>query len=198
MGSFTRDEIEQAFGVYQDAAAESGRTEHLTQRGARRHPATEGLGHLLEPGPLIGVHPGSGSPYKNWALNRWRDVLLRLHEANPRRRFLVSTGEAEEEAVSEFLKSLTELQLPVIPANRLPLPVLGAALSQCQLYLGHDSGISHLAGAVGTPSIVLFGPTEEAVWAPPHRHVNVLKHPSRLLNEITVHQVADEAERRLA
>lgn len=147
--------------------------------------------------PLIAVHPGSGSPYKNWELGRWRDVLLRLHEANPERRFLVSTGEAEEASVSKFLQSLKDAKLPILQANRLPLPVLGAALAQCQLYLGHDSGISHLAAAVGAPSIVLFGPTEDAVWAPQHSHVRVLKHSSGLLNEITVFEVLEAAESKL-
>ena len=128
---------------------------------------------LGQGGPIIAMHPGSGSPYKNWELSRWRDVLLRLHEADANRRFLLSTGEAEEERVAAFLKELRELRLPVIEANRLSLPVLGAALSQCELYLGHDSGISHLAAAVGTPSMVLFGPTQDTVWAPPHDHVQV-------------------------
>ena len=75
--------------------------------------------------------------------------------------------------------------------------MLGAALAQCKLYLGHDSGISHLAGAVGVPSLVLFGPTEESVWAPQQEHVRVLKHPSGLLNEITVHDVVAAAEAKL-
>ena len=147
--------------------------------------------------PVIAVHPGSGSPYKNWELSRWRDVLLRLHEADPTRRFLVSTGEAEESAVSKFLEGLDALDLPILKANRLPLPVLGAALAECRLYLGHDSGISHLASAVGVPSVVLFGPTEDSVWAPQHEHVRGLKHPSGLLNEITVHDVIAAAEAKL-
>jgi len=149
-------------------------------------------------GSVIAVHPGSGSPFKNWELSRWRDVLLRLYEGDSSRRFLVSTGEAEEAAVSRFLESLEVLDLPILRANRLPLPVLGAALAECRLYLGHDSGISHLAGAVGVPSLVLFGPTEDSVWAPQHEHVRVLKHPSGLLNEITVHDVVAAAESKLA
>ncbi|MGY8688968.1 MAG: glycosyltransferase family 9 protein, partial [Verrucomicrobiales bacterium] len=142
-------------------------------------------------GNVIAVHPGSGSPFKNWELTRWRETMERLLEADPTLRFLVSTGEAEEEAVTIFLKELQELALPVIRANRLPLPVLGAALAKCRLYLGHDSGISHLAAAVGTSSILLFGPTSSSIWAPPHEHVKVLEHPSGLLNEITVDAVIE-------
>lgn len=143
---------------------------------------------------VAAVHPGSGSPYKNWELERWHEVLLRLHEAHPDIRYLISTGEAEEETVAAFLQSLAAANLPIIQANRLPLPVVGAALARCRLYLGHDSGISHLAAAVGTPSVVLFGPTESSVWAPPHEHVTILEHPSGLLSAITVDEVVQAAE----
>lgn len=144
-------------------------------------------------GPRIAIHPGSGSPYKNWPLDRWRAVMDRLHEARPDAAFFVSTGEAEEEAVAGFLRDLASAPFPVVLAKREPLPVVGAALAQCQVYLGHDSGISHLAASVGTPSVVLFGPTVSRVWAPPHAHVQVLEHRSGLLKEITVGEVVDAA-----
>ena len=48
---------------------------------------------------------------------------------------------------------------------------LGCWLAQARVYIGNDSGISHLAAAVGTPTIVLFGPTNPAVWAPRGSHV---------------------------
>ena len=140
----------------------------------------------------VAIHPGSGSPYKNWDLNRWKEVIMRLNESSPDQRFLISTGEAEEETMSHFLEALGQTDLPIIQANRLPLPVLGAALAQCRLYLGHDSGISHLAAAVGTPSILLFGPTRSSVWAPPHEHVTVMEHPSGLLSEISVEEVVEK------
>ena len=60
-------------------------------------------------------------------------------------------------------------------ARNLPLPELAAALARCRLFLGHDSGVSHLAAAVGTPCILLFGPTDPAMWAPPGDHVRVLR-----------------------
>ena len=48
----------------------------------------------------------------------------------------------------------------------LDLYELGCWLARARLYIGNDSGISHLAAAVGTPTIVLFGPTDPAIWAP--------------------------------
>ena len=48
----------------------------------------------------------------------------------------------------------------------LPLVELAAALAGCRALLGHDSGISHLAAALGLPTLALFGPTDPAQWAP--------------------------------
>lgn len=59
-------------------------------------------------------------------------------------------------------------------ARDLPLPQLAGLLERCQLFLGHDSGISHLAAAVGTPCVLLFGPTDPMVWAPANAQVTIL------------------------
>jgi ADP-heptose:LPS heptosyltransferase len=56
------------------------------------------------------------------------------------------------------------LEAPV--ARELPLPVLAALLSLSRGFVGNDSGVSHLAAAVGTRTIALFGPTDAANWAP--------------------------------
>ena len=61
-------------------------------------------------------------------------------------------------------------------------------LSQAACYLGNDSGVTHLAGAVGTPTIALFGPTDPATWKPLGR-TTVLRHctaPSRPIAGIRV------------
>lgn len=111
--------------------------------------------------PFIALHPGSGSPRKNWPLARWRELLPQL----PLPVTLI-LGEAES-AVD-------------LPASRVlrgcSLEELVSQLSQCRLFLGHDSGISHLAAAAGAPCLLLFGPTDPAVWAPPAPHVRVLRH----------------------
>ena len=60
-------------------------------------------------------------------------------------------------------------------AMDLPLEELVELLASCRLFLGHDSGISHLAAACGVPSLLLFGPTDPVMWAPPAPHVRVIK-----------------------
>jgi ADP-heptose:LPS heptosyltransferase len=75
-------------------------------------------------------------------------------------------------------------------ARDLPLPQLAAALARCRLFLGHDSGVSHLAAAVGTPCVLLFGPTDPAMWAPPGDHVRILRRGESMdtiaVDEVTV------------
>jgi ADP-heptose:LPS heptosyltransferase len=73
-------------------------------------------------------------------------------------------------------------------AESLPLPTLGAVLQQAHFFIGHDSGLTHLAAAVGTPSLALFGPTLEAVWAPPAPHVQVVRRGANI-GDISVDDV---------
>jgi ADP-heptose:LPS heptosyltransferase len=54
------------------------------------------------------------------------------------------------------------------------LPALAGLLAECRGYIGNDSGVTHLAGALGLPTIAVFGPTDPAVWAPPGMQVSVV------------------------
>lgn len=115
----------------------------------------------------IAIHPGSGSPRKNWPLKRWSALagwLQREHAAE----LLIVTGEAENESRDPLRGMGREL-------HARPLRELAAALAKCRFFLGHDSGVSHLAAACGVPSLLLFGPTDPAMWAPPAPHVRVLR-----------------------
>ncbi|MFN7561718.1 MAG: glycosyltransferase family 9 protein [Prosthecobacter sp.] len=111
----------------------------------------------------LAIHIGSGSEKKNWPLERW----LALADDFPDHEVIFITGEAEQER-SMHVGNRTNW-------HALPLPELAARLSTCAAFLGHDSGISHLAAACGVPSLLLFGPTDPAVWAPPQPWVTVLR-----------------------
>ena len=62
-------------------------------------------------------------------------------------------------------------------ARQLKLPLLAAVLAECGRYVGHDSGVSHIAAAVGARCVLLFGPTDPLLWAPLNRGVTVLRAP---------------------
>ena len=104
---------------------------------------------------LLVIHAGSGAPAKNWqgcmeVIRCWRQ---RCDDA-----IVLLRGPAERES--------DRLPPGVICVSGLSLPQVAALLQRCDVYLGNDSGISHLAGAVGARGVVLFGPSDPAVWAP--------------------------------
>jgi len=134
--------------------------------------------------PFVAVHPGSGSPKKNWPLPAWKDLLSEL--CDTRATVLVVSGESDAARVDE-LKSAFGKRLVFL--GHLPLHLLGAVLQRCAFFVGHDSGISHLAAAAGTKCLLLFGPTDPAVWAPANPGVNVLRAPGGLLQNLSVEAV---------
>lgn len=132
------------------------------------------LSHILksrEQLPVRAIHPGSGSLQKNWPLERFLEVaqkLLSVKKAHPI--FLI--GPVEQETSPEMVKTIEARGFPII--RNTTLPVLAGVLSQCAGYLGNDSGVSHLAAALGLQSVVLFGPTDSALWGPQGKEVRVL------------------------
>ena len=115
----------------------------------------------------VAIHPGSGSPLKNWPLDRWT-ALAQWLVREQRCELCVVTGEAEPEAarsLGRFGRSL----------HSLSLGELARELSQCRLLIGHDSGVTHLASMMSVPCVALFGPTDPAIWAPPGPAVHVIQ-----------------------
>jgi heptosyltransferase-3 len=129
------------------------------------------------PSNTVAVHPGSGSRQKNWPEEKWRGFLRHL-VATTDDSILVIGGEAERDR----LPSLAE----IIPATRrqmavdLPLVELADRLKNCRAFIGHDSGITHLAAVLGVECIVLWGPTIAHVWRPLGPNVHVVKNATGL------------------
>jgi ADP-heptose:LPS heptosyltransferase len=159
---------------------------------AREHcaPFTEAL-PLLEPeadGVILPgatlIHPGSGSPGKNWPLERFAAMARRLSSLGHRVTWI--RGPAEAGLPSEAWPG------PVI--DRPSLPALAATLAESRLFIGNDSGVSHLAAAVGAPCVVLFGPTDPSLWAPDGSRVRVLRSRDGDLAAISVGEAVEAVE----
>jgi heptosyltransferase-3 len=102
-----------------------------------------------EPGDYVVIHPFSGSPKKNWPLDRFQELANRL----PNALF------AEE---------------PGGVLRHGNLYDLARWIAGARAFVGNDSGVTHLAAAVGTPVVALFGPTDRNVWAPRGPRVCIL------------------------
>ena len=136
---------------------------------------------------LIALHPGSGSETKNWALGRWAALAESLLSVHGSRRLLLIGGEADAARVAQLGKTLPNDRVQF--AQNLSLVELAVRLQKCALFLGHDSGISHLVAAVGTPCLLLFGPTDPAIWAPANPQVRVLRASNLTMDGIGVGEV---------
>jgi len=131
----------------------------------------------LRSGRWLAVHPGSGSERKNWPEEKWRELLQHLRRGTGVN-FLLIGGEAEEGRHTRLATQLPADRCQL--ADCLPLPELAQWLKECAAYLGHDSGISHLAAAVGVRSLLLWGETAAEVWRPRGEQVTLLHSPGGL------------------
>jgi len=109
---------------------------------------------------ILAIHPGSGSPGKNWPPGNFARVA---DWAAERADILLLSGPAEKGA--EEIRKAMKKAAPFV-ADNLPLTRLAGVLKRSRAYLGNDSGITHLAASLGVPTVALFGPTDPAVWGP--------------------------------
>lgn len=118
--------------------------------------------------PVV-IHPGSGSARKCLEARRLVPVIEWLSQSGTAP--LLLEGPADREAVEQVVAGL-KIGVPVI--RGLDVMVVAGVLSHAKLYLGHDSGVTHLAAALSIPTIACFGPTSSCRWAPVGRTVSIL------------------------
>jgi heptosyltransferase III len=129
--------------------------------------------HSIEPGsPVMAIHPGSGGKTKNWPLERFFEIGVWLKQKCGARILLI-IGPAEEAVEKTILDTMNVLN-PVVAKN-LSLEVLSGLLVFCQCFIGNDSGITHMAAALGIPTVALFGPSDPHVWGPRGENAVILK-----------------------
>lgn len=169
----------QALALYEtDLAPTLDLPEALRARGRER------LRALGLNGKPVAVHPGSGSPAKNWPVERFVEIVRRLQARGDE--VVAVIGEADAREAAALAREVPEV--PVL--DQLSLVALAATLAECATFLGNDSGVTHLAAAVGLPVVVLFGPSDADTWAPRGRGgVQVLRAPENELERLTVSAV---------
>ncbi len=156
-------------------------TQHATDFWAQQVGAPYGLQPSLHPGwnglrQSVVIHPFSGSTRKNWPLAKYRQLAASLRwDAE----WCAGPNESLPEAVR--FDGIGEL---------------AQWLRGARLYIGNDSGLTHLAAAVGCPVLALFGPTDPRVWAPRGAHVHVTRWEP--IQDLAVEPILQESRRLLA
>lgn len=129
-------------------------------------------------GPVLGIGIGASRPTKTWPIERFARIAVRwCRETNGSALCLSAPNEAERNrqfvaAVERELAELgdralaREIRSRIWPQTRVSVRALAALLKLSSLYLGNDSGPKHVAAAVGTPTVTLFGPEDPFEWHP--------------------------------
>jgi ADP-heptose:LPS heptosyltransferase len=130
---------------------------------------------VLHPGGA--ENPGAVMHAKRWPAERWAELTRWVHE---RGFAAVYTGSSSERALCEEIAQRSSPACVTVAAGRLTLMESAALVQAAAAYVGPDSGLSHLSAAAGTPTVVLFGPTNPKRYAPRGSAVFVVARPASL------------------
>ena len=116
------------------------------------------------------IHPGSGSTHKCVAPKTLAAVVIafQISGATP----VILEGPADREPVERLLQSCVT---PPIVLKDLDVCTVAGVLARARLFVGQDSGVTHMAGLMGVRTVAIFGPTDPARWAPRGAHVTVVQ-----------------------
>ena len=155
--------VDHHLSLFPDLALEP---EERVPRVAADAGGAAGCGRRAHP---IVIHPGSGSRSKNWPIGRFVEVAKRLEGGSPIA-WVIGPAEAESGTAAAIDGAIPGARV----WRNLPLTELADRLCGARLFVGNDSGVAHLAAAVGCPVVVLFGASDPVVWAPRGRSVTVV------------------------
>lgn len=124
-------------------------------------------------GPRVAIHAGSSAvqPWKRWPGERFAALIERLRRELGAQVLLLGSGSERAELLAEFGRSAGEA---AVLAGQADIKATAALIETCDLAIANDSGIAHIAAAVGTPLVALFGPTNEDVCGPMSENCRVV------------------------
>ncbi|MCX5892076.1 MAG: putative lipopolysaccharide heptosyltransferase III [Deltaproteobacteria bacterium] len=121
--------------------------------------------HGLAPGGFVVMHPGAGWRFKCWTPQGYARIIEALHHDWRLPVILTGTKAAHEQELLAAIRKDCRVK-PINLAGRLSLKELGALIAQARFFFGMDSAPMHLAAAVATPAVALFGPSGVFNWGP--------------------------------
>ncbi len=169
-----------------DVPAQGVEPEYFPGEAARERaqellPRSDGPVVVIHPGGAI--NPGSVMVSKRWPATSFGELASLLgHKLGAS---VILVGSSSDRPVVETTKDFADLPLLDL-CDKLSFQELGAVCAEADLYIGNDSGISHLAGAVGTPTVTIFGPTSPYLYRPlgPHAIVCAPEASDQLIDSV--------------
>lgn len=181
-----REGISRGWGL----SLEQDRVPRLTPTPAELDFADVLLSALPSRRTLIGISVEASSPLKAWPEENFIEVINDL-SVNDQCSFLLLSGPDQHSRCQTIMSKLVWPEYTLLTCN-LHLRKVAALLSRCDVYVGNDSGLMHIAAAMGTPPVTVFGPTDPDVYLPrwlraaaarspvqcPHRKIAAFGHPA--------------------
>ncbi|KKO11942.1 glycosyltransferase family 9 protein [Pseudohongiella sp.] len=146
--------------------------------------ATSGL-ELTQ--PIAVLHAGASKRYKQWPAQQFVALAV-MFAARGYQLVLIGAGQRDSEVNTNIMRALASTGVTCVDlCNRLTLAELASLLRRVEIMVGNDSGPSHLASALGVRGVVLFGPTDLAIWRPLGRQTTTLQHKHLCAPDCTRH-----------
>lgn len=123
----------------------------------------------LEEQPLLGIHPGSRSGARQWPIERYAAVAVSVWEEHRLRPVVLGD---EQHLGRALVQRIGDAARPIDLTGRTSLGALSALIRRLTIFVGNDSGPAHVAEAVGTPSVVIFGSSNPLSWGPPDQRLH--------------------------
>jgi ADP-heptose:LPS heptosyltransferase len=144
---------------------------------------------------VIVYHPGAGKPPNRWPSDLFARLANELSESVPAAT-VITSGPMDDEPVAGMTGVL---HTPFEVIKNQPIREVASAIRFADLVVSNDTGIMHVAAAVGTPVLSLFGPTDPGEWAPmgeKHRYIRGVDHDIGRIPYSAVLGAANEMLRR--
>ncbi|MFP6729004.1 MAG: glycosyltransferase family 9 protein [Alphaproteobacteria bacterium] len=133
------------------------------------HHETEAARLILEGDPVLALGPTANWAGKIWPADNFSELARRLTAPDsgilPGARIAVFGAAAERDIAQPVLDAFAGDRL-IDLVGTAELPTIAACLSRCALFIGNDSGLMHMAAAAGAPTLGLFGPSQDEIYAP--------------------------------
>jgi heptosyltransferase-2 len=128
--------------------------------------------HRVARGATIAIHPNPETGPHAWPEAKWRNLALAIVTKTSYRVVLVG-DESQARVLQRIVAELAPNRATIVSAAALP--ELANQLGGCQAFVGHDSGVTHLAAALGIPCVTVWGNSNANIWQPRGENVTVLK-----------------------
>ncbi len=156
--SAIREAVRQGWGIEMPESFEPRlalqQTDHLFAEELLRS-------HQIGDDPIIGVSPVASSSLKRWPLENFCAIVREMSSLG---RILLFIGPQHDAGV--FMDVRLRDARGLVPIGTLHLRRIAALLHRCRLFIGNDTGLMHMAAAVGTPLVAIFGPTSPSIYLP--------------------------------